>query len=176
MNMGRNCKLCLTPNRVEYEELRIKKQLPYREIIQFAKNNHQEYFTFASISRHFTNHVEFYDKNRIQSDKLRLQYVKEQMDSTIKAAKSIREQMEVLDKQMESLAAKSNDPEARKEAREIMHSTKELVELMFKFEDKFKNEDKDTKEMYDKIMEILKDFPPEYIDKFVSRWSEVFSS
>jgi len=83
--------------------------------------------------------------------------------------------MEILEQQLRHVVDRMDDPDARKEAREIMRSTRELVELMFRFEDKFKTDSVTQSEIYEKIMLCIRDFPPELINKFIERWEEVFS-
>jgi len=173
--MGRQCKVCVSPHRVEIEELRLKKKLRYIDIKQIIKNKYGEDIAISSLSRHFTKHVEEYYKASLQADRFRLRYIKEQINAIVKAAKSIREQMEILEQQLRHVVDRMNDPNARKEAREIMRSTRELVELMFRFEDKFKTDSVTQSEIYEKIMLCIRDFPPDLINKFVERWEEVFS-
>ena len=167
------CKVCSSPHREEYEDMRLNKKMTLLEISQYARLKYNEDISTASLSRHFTRHVEAYYKKAFSSDSLRMRYMKEQMNAIMRAAKSIRKQLEVLEKQLEKVIENLDDPDSRREAREIMHSTKELVELMFRFEDKFKAESRSETELYDKIMEIIKDFPPELVNLFIERWNKL---
>jgi len=173
--LGRPCKVCLSPYRAEIEELRLKKKLKYIEIKQILRHKYGWDISISALSRHFTRHVEDYYKASLEADKFRLRYVKEQINAIVRAAKSIREQMEILQQQLSQVLERAEDPEARREAREIMRSIRELVELMFRFEDKFKTDNRTTSEIYDKIMLCLRDFPPDLVNKFIQRWEEVFS-
>ena len=69
--MGNKCKICLSANRAEIEDLRLNKKMRYVDIVQIIKNKYSEELSLSSLSRHFVNCVEPYIDANIKSDKLR---------------------------------------------------------------------------------------------------------
>ena len=173
--MPRQCKICISPHRTEYEDLRINKKLTYNEIQQIAKNKYDEVLSYSCLSRHFSNDVEFYVDQRMKSSKLQEMYVKKKLKEHINASINIVNTLNMLNKQLEAVKNNVDDPVARKEARDIVRILDTVLQTALRYKDEIKpkDEEKDT-DVYDRLLWTLQEsnVPIDYIKKIKDKWDE----
>jgi len=171
--LGRTCKLCTSIHRAEYEEMRLKQHLTYREIIQIAKNKYGERFTNRCLSNHFNKHVEEYLKASIKSAKQRSQLIKESLEKNIAAVNLITKSLQELDSQLERVINKPDDPDARKESREIISKIDDILNTALKYSEKLGVEETVTdEEIYDRLLYSIEPLDVDDIQTVKKRWKE----
>lgn len=173
--MPRKCKICISPHRSEYEDIRLNKKMTYRDIQQIARNKYEEGLTLSSLSRHFRDHVETYIDERLKSSKLREKYVKERLKEHINASINLVNTLNMLNTQLTQLGDDMADPVIRKEARSIAMTINNVLQTALRFKDEIKpvEEEKDT-DVYDRLLWTLEqaDVPVEYIKKIRDKWEQ----
>ena len=170
--LGRQCKVCYSLHRREYEELRLKKHLKLSEIQEYAWNKYREKLSIGTLSRHFRFHVEELLQAQLEASKLRTSVLREEIHKDIKVARALRENLEILNEQLMRVS-EMDSPEQRNEARQIISKINDTIELLLKFSDKIKLEESVSEdEIYERVVYALEPLPNEYVMEFKKRWDE----
>jgi len=170
--LGRQCKVCYSLHRKEYEELRLKKHLKLSEIQEYAWNKYREKLSIGTLSRHFRFHVEELLQAQLEASKLRTSVLREEIHKDIKVARALRENLEILNEQLMRVS-EMDSPEQRNEARQIISKINDTIELLLKFSDKIKLEESVSEdEIYERVVYALEPLPNEYVMEFKKRWDE----
>jgi ATP-dependent Lon protease len=163
----------MSPNRLEYEDLRLNKQIILKDIIQIAKNMHGESLAFSTLSRHFNSCIQPYIDLSIKSSKLRDNFVRNKIQEDINAAINISKTITMLNEQLVSIRGKMDDEEARREAREIAKILDSVMRTALQYSEKLKPEgNKDSEDIYDRLLWSLEqaEVPMDYIKKIQTAW------
>jgi hypothetical protein len=169
----KKCKVCMSANRLEYEDLRLNKQIILKDIIQIAKNMHGEDLAFSTLSRHFNGCIQPYVDLAIKSSKLRDNFVKSKIQEDINASINISNTIKMLNEQLIAIRDKMNDEQARQEAREIAKILDGVMRTALQYSEKLKPEGNKTDEdVYDRLLFSLEQaqVPMEYIMKIKTAW------
>ena len=171
--MGRQCKVCYSLHRKEYEELRFQKYLKLKEIQEYAWNKYREKLSIGTLSRHFRFHVEEILHAQIEASRLRADVLREEIHKDIRVARALRENLEILNEQL-SKVSELDSPDQRNEARQIIAKINDTIELLLKFSDKIKLEEAGPSEdeIFDRVVYALEPLPNEYVIEFKKRWDE----
>jgi len=154
--LGRECVVCFSIHRDEYDDLRISKRLRIKEIYQYAKTKYNERFSYSAMARHFRNHVKPIIEASIRADKIRKEIIEEEIHKDIQIATTLRKNLETLAKQIELVSEDILNPDDRKEARDVVARINDTVELLLRFSDKIKLEKKESEEdIYDRVIYAL---------------------
>jgi len=154
------CKVCKSLHRAEYEKLRLVDKLLFKELVQIARNKYNENITASTFSRHFRKHVEPILKAEEESRKLRSKLIKERMESAIQATNEIIKYLQTLSNQLSQVADKLEDPEARKETREIIRTADSVLNTALKYKDELTIHDQAMEEdIYDRFRYAIEKLP-----------------
>ena len=173
--MTKACKLCNSPNRSEYEDLRLNKKVTYSDMAQIARNKYGENISTSCFSRHFNKHVEIYINARIRSDQLKEKFVKEKLKEHINASINIINTLNMLNLQLDKIKGDMDDPKARKEAREIAKTLDTVLQTALRYKDEIKPPNEETNEdVYDRLLWTLDQakIPVDYIVKIKDMWEK----
>ena len=172
--MPQRCKICSSQHRPEIEDLRLNKKAKYVDILQIIRNKHNEEVSYSSLSRHFNNCVQQYLDSSIKSDKLRQIYVKEKIRENINACVNLINTINMLNEQLVTVRGHMDDPEARKEAREIAKILDDVMRTTLQYSDKLKIEEDNAtdRDVYDRLLWTLEQacIPVEYIQAIKDKW------
>ena len=173
--MPRECSVCLSPHVDEYNDLHFNKGWFITKIRRYAATKYGEYFKYETMRRHFARERERREYS-IKADKEREEYIKREIQKDIETARMLRQNLELCNSQLNSLKEEMDDPEARKEIREIIGKINETVALLLRFSDKMetKRETVDIEDIYRRVIKCIEDFPVEYLLKFRERWMNEF--
>lgn len=173
--MGRKCIVCSSPNRAEYEELRMVKKARLVDIVQIARNKNNETFSTAALSRHFSEHVQAYVDAEVSSSRLRERLVKEKLREQINAAINIVNTLNVLNDQLNRVKDDIDNPEKRQEARSIAQVLNNVLQTALKYKDEIKLPgESSNEEVYDRLLWSLEqaDVPAEIVRRIREKWDE----
>ena len=170
--MPRVSKIALSPHRAEYEELRFKKHFTYREIAQYARNKYNEHFSIPSLSKYFSKHAKYIEES-IKSNKLRRELIKERMKQEIEATTMIIRQLKNLSNQLDQVENKLEDPEARKETREIIKIADAVLNTALKYKDELTVEERvQEEEIYDRLRYAIEHLDPQAQREILERFEQ----
>jgi len=178
--LGRECLVCLSPYCKEYEDLRFNKRWSVRKIYEYARVKHGETFSYQSLRRHLKKQKHYINQMK-EVDAFREEIIKQEIDRELEASRILRNNLELLSEQVQAVlqdGTNIQDPEARKEIREIVSKINQTSDLLLRFSDKINIKD-DTlteDELYRRVMLCMEDFPIEYIKKFKNRWDVLSAS
>jgi len=169
--MGKICRVDISPNRAYYDELRLK-GYKIKEIWRIAKTEFKEDIPIHSFYYHFRHHLERIIKEGEKASKLRQDAIEEEIYKSMDAARMLRTNLERCAEQSGVLTDISN-PKERKEMRSIISISNETIGLILRFLDKLEVKSKLTEEdIFKKVIQCIKDFPPELILEFTKKWKE----
>jgi hypothetical protein len=170
--MGRSCHVCASPNRTEYDKLRIN-GMQIKEIWKLAHQKYNEtHLSYASFQGHFANDVEMLIDSQVKASKLREQVVKENIKKDIEIARRLTNNLEIISDKIEEYAEKENVTIDDLEVLiKLINQSSSIIELFLKWSAKLdiKVDDMDT---FSKIMKCIEDFPPDLVAKFAERWKD----
>ena len=170
--MGKSCHVCLSSNRAIYDKLRMEGR-EVKLIWRLSKTDYKDNINLHSFYYHFQNHLENIIEEGVKASKFREKQIEKEIYQSIEAAMALRQNLVLSNKQLEMLKDKMDDPEVRKEIRDIMFKSNQTIELILRFIDKLQSRPKDsTENVFEKIIFCMKDFPPELILKFTERWKD----
>jgi len=169
--MGRYCKVCMSTHRDEYESMRLEKGLDVKEIWKYAIDKYNENISYASFQRHFKHHVEEYIETIKRVNKLRDRIVKEEIKKDIEIAKQLRRNLEICSEKIESIIDKGDlSKEDESILLDYLGETRMIIEQLLKWSSKIQLQTASEDEIYNRILNCIRDFPYELIVKFKSRW------
>lgn len=171
----KRCRVCLSPYREIYDELRLKQNKTIKEIWIIATTKYNDPIGYYSFVRHF-EHLEKEKDSLIQYSKVRDQIVKESIEKDIEAAKRIRANLQICAERIEKYAKQESlTREEEKSLLEFIHESTLLIEQLLKWGEKLNIQPAPT-DIFQRILDCMKDFPPELIDKFAERWNKYESN
>lgn len=173
----RKCKTCLSPHRVEYENLYLNEKWDVYHIWNKAIKEYGESVSYQAMARHFQHHVESIIAKRKEIDKARNDMLGKYLQEDIEVAKRINEHMEIVEKQIKAYATTQKlDPEEIRVILELINSARLSIEQLLKWRDKLMPKEKPIEDLATKLMDIVNDFPQEYLEKFSKRLNELVES
>jgi len=172
MSLPGRSKVALSPHRAEYEDLRFNKHFTLREIAQYARNKYGEHFSIPSLSKYFSKHEKYLEAS-IKSNKLRKKLLKERIEQELEATTLIIRQLRDLSNQLSKVENNLDDPEARKETREIIRIADAVLNTALRYKDELSIEDtKSEEEIYDRLRYAIEELPPLQQRKVLKRFEE----
>ena len=173
--MPRNCKVCASPNRLEYEKQYLESHLKIDEIFHLASKSHPEDgLSYYSIRRHFKNHVEYYLAIEKQVDKERKELYKRVLKQDIVVAEQLLDNLKLCNDKIQAKAKEDKlDPGDEKILLDWLSEARMTIEQVLKWKDKIEWETPESEEdLVKKIMDCMQDFPPELLLRFKERWEK----
>ena len=168
--MGRSCRVCLSPYRVRYDELRLK-GFDIKEIWRISRAEYKEDIPLYSFYYHFENHLENIIKEGEKAYLQREKQIEKTVTESIEAAQMLKRNLELCNQQLALLSDKVIEPEARREIRDIIFKSNQTAEILLRFIDKIQIKPKETEGgTLEKVLYCMQDFPPELMIKFTERW------
>ena len=165
------CKVCTSPY-VDEINKRILRGDSYKEIYEWCKSKGCN-FSYVTLTKHANNHVLKIAKLDEAREYRTSERLKKEIDLDVKILRSLRETLELLSKQLDQLKNHQDDPDYRKEIREVIGKLLGVLELFMRFKDRFSLIDKDKEiDLQKRIMYALQEFPIEYVRRFWYRWNE----
>jgi len=138
-----------------------------------AKLDYGEEYSYKQWTRHFNDHVYDIIDAKKKATRIRDQFIDDFIDEEVAVGKRLLRNLQRLDNQME-LLVDMEDPEVRKEMRDIIFLLNKTIEINLRFIDKLEVQPKHSEEeIYKKVMKIIKDFPREYLILFTQKWNEL---
>jgi len=166
------CVVCMSPHRTEYERLRLEKNWTYPQLSKYAKEKYNEDILPASFSYHFRMHCQPYIERMKKASKYRREVVKAQIKKDIMIAKQLTKNLEICaNKIQEKLKQENLSPEEEKLLLSYLAETRLIIEELLRWSEKLELEE-EKEPIVEKIINCMRDFPPELIEKFLERWEE----
>jgi len=174
LNM-KTCKLCLSPNRVEYEEMRFKKNKSIKEIWTYASSVKGENINYYVFQRHFYKMMDGLDAVH-KSSKLRNDIIEEEIKKDIEISQRLRRNLEICADNIEKYAKRDDlTVEEEKSLLDFIGKTSLIIDELLKWSKQLDFKPK-SEDIFEKILYCIHDFPEHLIEKFKERWSSYGSS
>ena len=168
--MGRDCRVCISPNRTKIDDLRTK-GLEVKKIWRIIQIEYKEDIPIHSLHYHFRNHLENIIQEGIKASRFREEQINKHISQGIEAARVLMTNLEKCAEQYKLLGERIDDPEVRREIRDIMSRSNQTIELILRFLEKVESKPVDKGEdVLQKIIHCMQDFPRDLIVKFSERW------
>ena len=170
--MGRQCYVCFSPHRQEYEEMKLQQKRTLKEIANYARSQYGEEFSTAALSRHLTEHCEKYIQVAVESNRNREKVIKSEITKDMEAAQLLTKNLRLCADMIGSLSLKFQetgeyDPETEKSLRYWLAETRQTIELALKFYDRVQETKREPEDIMPKIEKALVILPEEWQSKFL---------
>lgn len=177
--MGRVCYVCISPNRAEYDEMRVNGK-SIKDITAYAKDvkgeGHLEYHHFQ---KHLTNHVQVLVNESVKASRLRDKVVKEVISKDMEIIRTFSNNLENVTKKVETISKEMDNLENiekyGKMFLEFAAESRMIIEQFLKWGNKLNLQDTSS-DVFDTIIKCMFDFPPELLSKFAERWKKINES
>jgi len=174
--MGRDCVICLSPHRVEYEKMRVEKRMRIKDIWLYAKCKHNETFSYSAILRHMRNHVQSLIEEQKKAVRLRKKHIEQEIQRDIAIASNITKNLQICNDQIKRIRERLETEGLSKELGDIalkwLGESRLIIELLLRWSDKIKPELEGKEDIEDRLYYALKDLPFDYIEQVKKRWDE----
>jgi hypothetical protein len=175
--MMRKCKVCTSPHREEYERLRLQEKKTYMELSEIAAKQYNEMIHWNAFRRHMTRHCLPFIEHAVKSSKFREEVIKAQIKKDVLIATQLTEALEICrNKIQEKLKLKDMDESDEKLLLEYIEEARLIIEALLKWSKELKLEQDTSQNIENKIIECMKDFPPDLVQLFLERWKSHGSS
>jgi ElaB/YqjD/DUF883 family membrane-anchored ribosome-binding protein len=145
---------------------------PITEILARAVNDFgDKHFRYYHLQKHFENHVEAIIDSQTKSSKLRDEVVKENIKKDIAIARRLTKNLDMVAQQIDEIAERLDNPVEQEMFLKFIAESRMIVEQLLKWGSKL-NLEESSEDLMKKIMDCLRDFPPDLIQKFIDRWEE----
>jgi hypothetical protein len=173
--MGRVCFVCISPNRTEYDEMRINGR-SIKDITAYARDvKGESNLEYHHFQKHLTNHVQVLVNESVKASRLRDQVVKEVIKKDIEIIKTfsnnlenVTKKVEIISKEMDSL---ENIERHGKMFLDFAGESRMIIEQFLKWGSKLNVQDTSS-DTFNTIIKCMFDFPPELLAKFAERWKK----
>jgi hypothetical protein len=177
--MGRVCFVCISPNRTEYDNMRIEGK-SIKDIAKFAKDVRGEvHLEYHHFQKHLTNHVQVLVNESVKASRLRDQVVKEVIKKDIEIIKTFSNNLETVTKKVETISKEMDSLENierhGKMFLDFIGESRMIIEQFLKWGSKLNVQDTSS-DTFDTIIKCMHDFPPELLSKFAERWKAINDS
>jgi hypothetical protein len=170
--IGRECRVCASSHREEYDKLRFVDNMQMKDIWRTADDTYHEGLSYDSFKHHF-RHTKSYIQEIRNSSSMRNKIIEESIQKDIEIVKRITRNLDICDQLisrfLENGKIRDLTPEDLKQLFSTMNEARMVVDQMLKWR-KDVNVESDTGDIYEKILFCMKDFPLEYIQKFKVNW------
>jgi DNA repair exonuclease SbcCD ATPase subunit len=175
--MTGKCKVCSSPHREEYERLRLREKKTYMELSEIAATKYGEFIHWTAFRRHMTRHCLPYIEHEIKTNKLRKEIIQAQIKKDILIAQQLTEALEICrNKIQEKLQKEQLDETDEKLLLEYIEEARLIIEALLKWSKELKFEETSEQDLERRIIECIKDFPPDLIQLFLERWKSYGSN
>ena len=165
----KTCRVCSSPHRDEYEEMRFKQNRQIKDIWIYAKNKYNEDLGYYCFVRHF-KHVENEMNALKKTSRLRQQIVEEEIKKDIEIAQRLRRNLEICAQNIEKYARREDlTPEEEKSLLEFISKSTLIIEELLKWSKQLDVTPR-TEDVFKRILYCMADFPVELVKKFEERW------
>jgi hypothetical protein len=148
-----------------------KKNLKY--IWRFAKSKYNEDFSYSGIRRHFKNHVQYYLDIKKEVDKERAKIIQRFLREDVYIAEKLTEHLKWIEEEIKKKRQEGLHSVKEEElALEWIESARRTIDQILRWKDKLILPEEPKEDIAKVVIECIKDFPPELIDKFTKRWEE----
>jgi hypothetical protein len=169
----RQCKTCLSPHRKEYEQLFLKEGVPVIRIWRLARGQYNEEISYKNFLNHFKKHLGIEDKTIPEMEKERKEILSKLFREDIELSNKIREHLKLIEEQIHKKAEEGfHTIEDEKLCLEWINSARLSIEQLLKWKDRLLPPEESKEDIGKLVVECIKDFPPEYVEKFLQRWSQ----
>jgi hypothetical protein len=172
--MGRSCYVCNSPNRSEYDKLRLE-GMPVKEIwrsIAIGKYNENK-LQYHHFQKHFQNHVELLVNETIKANRLRDQVIKEVVKKDIEIVKTFSHNLEMVTDKVDTIVKEMDDLDSIMKYGEMFvkltTESRMIIEQFLRWSSKLNIQDT-SEDVFNTIIKCMYDFPPELLENFAERW------
>jgi len=166
------CKVCMSIHRQEYERLKLEKHMTNVAISKYAKEKYNEDIPHWTFAYHFKAHCQPYIESLVKSSRYRKEVVRAQIKKDIVIARQLTKNLEICaDKIREKLHKGELTKDEEKLLLDYLAETRLTIEELLRWSEKLKLEEEEPTTL-ERIVNCMKDFPPEYIELFLKRWEE----
>ena len=173
----RRCKVCNSPHRVEYEQMYLDKGMYVKDIWRYAVTKYGENISYPAFSRHFRYHVKQALEIQKKLDRERQALIRKYLQKDLYIAEKLSDHLEEIEERIaEKCRKKELSPQEEKMLLKWLEEARLTIDQILRWRDKLEFPEISAEDIGDKIVECMKDFPPELIEKFLERWKQYVES